>query len=440
MRGVAGSGHPLGAVHPWQHLGRLWAWLRDAGGILVHALRRFDGDNGYQIASALTYTALLSLVPLLTVTFGIFSAFPAFDRVRQEAQATVIHSLVPEVGDAVLEYTNAFMSNAAALTGFGVIFLAITSIILFNTIEGAMNSIWRAAEPRPIVVRLLSFWATLTMTPLLLGASLSAAHGFLGATGDRPLLPALRLALPALIELLGFTLLYSVLPNRTVQWRDSAIGALAATALLEASKWGFGVYINAFPTYQTIYGALSVVPIFLFWMYLLWLIILFGAELAAALPEWRAGQLTRSGPEGLLAGQRLVVALAIMRELRAASRLGVGMRRATLVARIPVGAVIVDGMLERLRAAHWVARTANGAWVASRDLAGATLYDLQRSLGAGLRGNLRTLGTLSAPWQERLADLVEHAEAADSEIMGVSIARLLDEPEAVPVPAKRERD
>src|SRR4051812_33849724 len=141
-----------------------WGRLADAAEIAWYALRRFDSDNGYQAASALTYTALLAVVPLLTVTFGLFSAFPAFDRVQAAAQGLIVRSLVPTLGDVVLSYLNDFVSNARALTGFGVIFLAVTVLLLFNTIEGAFNAIWRAAEPRPVVVRLLSFWAVLTMT------------------------------------------------------------------------------------------------------------------------------------------------------------------------------------------------------------------------------------------------------------------------------------
>ena len=412
---------------------RLWRRLADAVDIAWYVLRRFDGDNTYQTASALTYTSLLAVVPLLTVTFGLFAAFPAFDRVRAAAQELIVRSLVPAVGDVVLTYVSDFVANARALTGFGVIFLAVTVLLLFNTIEGAFNAIWRAAEPRPVIMRLLSFWAVLTMTPLVLAASLSAMSGFLPDgpgfpfLADDALVNGVRRGVAAVLELLAIGLLYVSIPNRSVQWRDAATGALVATLLVEAAKSLFGVYVDYFPTNQAIYGALATVPIFLLWIYLLWTIILLGAELTAGLQEWRAGRLTQSGPEGLLTGQRLVVALAILDELRRASKLGVGLRRATLVQRVPVGAVIIDGMLERLRHAHWVVRSVKGAWLVSRDLREATLYDLQKSLGAGLRGNLRALGQLARPWQADLADLVDRAEIADRDILGVPLAVLLEE-------------
>jgi membrane protein len=310
-----------------------------------------------------------------------------------------------------------------------VVGLAVTSILLFFSIEGSFNAIWQASEPRPLVMRLLSFWAVLTMAPLLFGTSLSLSSAIFAdyQQEDRGV-GLLRLALPGLIEAAALALMYLSLPNRVVRWQDALLGGAVAALLLELSKIGFGLYITLFPTYETIYGALSVIPTFLVWLYLVWSIVLLGAELTATLPEWRSGRITRVGPEGLLSAQRLVVALAILKELMSASKLGVGMRRQTLVNRVPVGPTIIDGMLEQLRTAHWVARTSNGAWVGTRDLHGATVRDLQLSLGLGLRGNCRNVGRLSAPWQERLAQLFARLETADSEILDIPLAELFDSP------------
>jgi len=412
-----------------ERLARVPARLRDAAGILGHALKRFWSGNDFQAAGSLTYTTLLALVPLLTVTFAIFSAFPAFSRLRSQAQQLIFENLVPAVSDVVLANVDRFMGNAAALTGFGIIGLAVTSILLFFSVEGAFNTIWRATEPRPLVIRLLSFWSVLTVAPILLGTSLSLSSAILADirfSGEADLWGA-RLILPGLFEAAAFTLMYLTIPNREVNWKDAALGGLTAAVLMEASKIGFGLYITAFPTYRTIYGALAAFPIFLVWLYTVWSVVLFGAEITATLPEWRAGKITQVGPEGLLSAQRIVVALAILRELRAAAKLGVGIRRGTLNSRIPVGAVVIDGMLEQLRAAHWVTRTAQGAWVGTRDLHEATLDDLRHSLGLGLRGNIRSVGHLRAGWQDRLAELFSRAEANDREILGIPLAELFKE-------------
>jgi len=413
-------------LSPLDWLGRLPRSLNHAGSVLMAAASRFWNNNDLTTAGSLTYTTLLALVPLMTVTLSIFSAFPAFQQLQDEAQRLIFENLVPSVSGEVQAYIDQFVGNAAALTGFGTIFLAVTAILLFFSVEGAFNAIWRAAEPRNITLRLLSFWAVLTVPPLLLGASLSVSSGILNdvrETGGQAI-GVVRALMPGLFEWAAFTLMYLSLPNREVSWKDAAVGGLTAALLMEVSKAGFGLYITAFPTYQTIYGALSVVPIFLVWLYAVWSIVLFGAEVAATLPEWRAGRITQLGPEGLLSAQRIVIALAILKELHGASRLGVGIRRNTLVNRVPVGAAVIDGMLEQLAAAHWVARTGRGAWLATRDMHNASLDDLRHALGMGLRGNLRSVGNLQAGWQDRLADLFAQAEAADRRILGVSLADL----------------
>lgn len=394
--------------------------------------RRFLRDECLTTASALTYTSLLALVPLMTIFFTIFQAFPAYETLLGEAQRILIASFVPEVGEALIDNLNQFAANAGRLTGFGIVGLAVTSVLLFWTIESSFSAIWRISEARPLVIRILAFWALLTMTPLLFGAALSLSSSLfarlrLDQVANIPWL-GWGVLLPGAIELVGFFLIYLMIPNREVRWQDALVGAVSAAILLELSKAAFGWYVTAFPTYQTIYGALSVVPIFLLWLYIAWSTVLIGAEVAAALPEWRAGLISNIGPEGLLPAQRVVVALAVLKELQAAARLGVGMRRRTLVGRIPVGAAVIDGMLEQLRHAHWVARTSGGgAWVTTRDLGEATLYDLLKALHIGMRGNIRGIGSLDEPWQARCEGLLSAAERSSQDLLCIPVKRLLEE-------------
>jgi membrane protein len=415
-------------------LSALAAAPRSVGSFLGYLARRFYADDCLTTASALTYTALLAIVPLMTIFFAIFQAFPAYSSLREQAQKLLVNSLVPEVGVAILDYLNTFTANAGQLTGFGVVGLAVTSVLLFSTIEGSFRMIWKVNEPRPVVVRLLAFWTILTLTPLLFGASLSLSSSVYAAlhldqvAGSRWM--GWGVILPGLFELIGFFLLYLLIPSREVLWKDAFAGALTAAVLLEASKGLFGWYVAAFPTYQTIYGALSVVPIFLLWLYIAWSTVLVGAEVAAALPEWRAGLLSKAGPEGLLSSHKLVVALAILKELLEASQLGVGMRRRTLVTRVPVGAAVIDGILEQLQALHWVARTRQGAWVQTRDLSESTLYDLMRSLGIGMRGTLASFRQIEAPWLDRAARLLDAADGESRGILGIPLKDLLAGPDA----------
>ncbi len=404
--------------------------------LLSYAALRFYNDNCFQTAASLTYTTLLAMVPLMTIGFAIFTAFPAFGDLQLQVQELIFRNLVPEIGDAVLDYLYRFTANAGQMTVFGVIGLAVSAILLIWTIEGSFAAIWRVHEPRSLVTRILSFWAIVSLTPLFAGASLSLSTSLWNALAfmnmpelTHPLVGLTGL-LPFLVQAVGCMLLYLVVPNRPVNWGDAAVGALVASLILEVSKAGFGWYLRTYPAYQTIYGALSTIPIFLFWLYIAWSTVLFGAAVTAALPEWRAGKITRAGPEGLLPGQRLALALAVLHELMAASRLGVGLRRRTLVHRVPVGAVLIDGILQQLREAHWVAYTTRDAWVTTRDLGEATLFDLVKALGIGMRGSVRSVGGLEHPWLERAGQLLDASEAGQQDILGVPLKRLFEDAES----------
>ncbi|MDZ5646168.1 YihY family inner membrane protein [Nitrospirillum sp. BR 11828] len=396
-------------------------------GVTSYAVRRFYRDNCLQAVGSLTYTSLLAVVPLLTVGFAIFQAFPAFQTLRAEAEMLLLQNLVPQVGENLTDRLQQFVSNAGAMTGVGVLGLAVTSILLFFSIEGAYNAIWRSRERHSVLVRVLSFWAVLTMAPLLLGVSLSLssiAVSYLGAEGS-VVVELVRRVLPGILESAFFGLTYLAIPTRPVRWQDALVGGVVAGAAMEAAKVGFAVYIGQVHTYTTIYGALSVLPTVLLWLYLVWCLILFGAEVTAALPEWRSGRITELGPAGLSPAQRLVVALAILRELMLAAREGHALKRADVISRVPVGAVAVDGMLEQLCAANWTIRTADGAWVATRDPHESTLSDLYLALDFGMWGDLLSVGHLQAPWQAKVHAIFERARRDAGALMDTPLAKLL---------------
>ncbi|MDE1148400.1 MAG: YihY family inner membrane protein [Azospirillaceae bacterium] len=432
---------------PYWH--RLIANLPDAArhallavvGVASYAVRRFYRDNCLQAVGSLTYTSLLAVVPLFTVGFAIFQAFPAFQKLRADAEMLLLQNLVPQVGENLNDRLHEFVSNAGTMTGVGVMGLAITSILLFFSIEGAYNAIWRSRERHSVLVRLLSFWAVLTMAPLLLGVSLSlstVAVEYLGGQGS-VVIALVRRVLPGLLETLFFGLTYLAIPTRPVRWQDAMVGGVVAGAAMEAAKVAFALYIGQVHTYTTIYGALSVLPTVLLWLYLVWCLILFGAEVTAALPEWRAGRITELGPDGLSPAQRLVVALGILRELMLASRDGHALKRADIITRVPVGAVAVDGMLEQLHAANWTVRTADGAWVATRDPHDASLSDLYWALDFGMWGDLLSVGHLQADWQRNVKTIFDQVRRDAGSLMGMPLSKLLAPETPLIQPATEDR-
>jgi len=258
--------------------------------LLRFAGRRLDEEQLPQVAGSLTFTVVFAIVPMLTVAFAIFTAFPLFSSFRDALDAYLIQSLLPQgVAETIMGYLNQFAAKSARLSAVGGIALIITAVLMMSTIERVFNQIWRVKSNRPFLQRLLLYWAIITLGPLVLGASFSVT-AYLFATADSvvsrlPLLGALFYTLiSVLLTTFAFTLLYVAVPNRAVDWRDAAWGGLLAGVALEVAKRGFAIYVTKFPTYTIVYGAIAAVPIFLIWVYLFWMITLCGALVTAALP------------------------------------------------------------------------------------------------------------------------------------------------------------
>ncbi len=395
-------------------------WIRVLARFVAFCLRRFWADDGFRAAAALSYSTLLALVPLIAIVFAVLSAFDAFEGLGDQLQDLLLTAMLPEAAQTVSGQITTFVANAGRLTGPGILGLAATAILLLNTITGAFGAIWHASEPRPLAMRLLVYWALLTLGPLLLGASMSVSGYAFAAVRLTPIesyaVPLFGL-LPFLLSAAGCTLLFIVVPNRAVRTHHALAGGAVAAVLLELLKKGFGYYLANFPTYQAIYGALAAVPIFLVWMYLSWSVLLLGAEIAAALPEWRAAEARRQGRHG--PGARLALALTLLSRLRAASREGRVLKERGLARQLPATLGELDQVLGALRRRGYAVRSGGSRWVLGRDLETVSLDDLMRALGLAL-----------APgkgWPAGIARIVDDLARAGEEPGRRSLAEVLDE-------------
>ncbi|OGA39003.1 MAG: hypothetical protein A3G24_10915 [Betaproteobacteria bacterium RIFCSPLOWO2_12_FULL_62_13] len=331
-------------------------------------VRRFDDDRCLQIASSLTFTTLLAIVPLITVALTLISAFPVFRELSEQLQQFVLDHMVPEWADTIATYTEQFTANAARLTAVGIVFLAVTAIMLMLTIERAFNDIWRVSQRRSVLQRVLVYWTLLTIGPVLIGASLSLTSWLvslsLGLVSDIPGAGvALLKTVPVLLTSVALALLYLTMPNRRVAMRDALLGGVLAGLAFEAMKRGFAFYVTHFPTYKLVYGAFASVPLFLLWIYLSWLVVLFGAVMVAALPEWRQ----RVGQGRTMPGADFFDALQILKILWQAQRQGeaVSLQRLHSAVRAPTERI--EAILEAMVGAAWVSRVVPPGWVLNRD-------------------------------------------------------------------------
>jgi membrane protein len=408
-----------------------------------YALHRFNRDGCFAAAGALSYTTLVSLVPLGVIALGILSVFPNFAAVRQELLAFVFRNFVPQISEQAAWWFQYFAASAAQATAIGIIGIAATGILLLVTVEDQLNALWRVTTPRPWGQRVVAYWTLMTLGPLLVGMSLTLST-YLETAARRAGLDPQALAqfasfwpqflvrlVPLLLELIACTLLYCLIPNCAVRWRDGALGAAVAAIAIEILKLGFVLYIGAMSYYQTVYGAIAAIPIFLLWMYVSWLAVLLGAVVAANLPTWRVDERLVHLTGG---GVRLGFSLALISELARAQRRGATCRTITLATELGVATSVVDEHLQRLAQAGFIAPTQDGGWVLAWSPESATLHDLYVALGLPLAGSW--LARPMAPWQVQVAPAMERIIKAEAAAMRVTLAVFLAEiraPAATPV-------
>lgn len=249
-------------------------------------------DNLLHLAASLAFTTILAIVPLLTVTLSLMTAFPIFSEFEDSLQQFLRQQFLPEQFSAtVMQYLDEFVSKATSLSTIGGGFLLVTAILVIMSVDDALNDIWHVKRQRPIGQRFLIYWAVLSLGPIILGASLWASSSMvqqaLSFDSANTILPwhAAASWLPFVISWIGCTLLFVAVPNCRVGLLPAAVGGLISSLLFQVIKWGLGIYLANFPTYTVIYGAFSVLPTFLIWVYLSWLAFLFGAIVAANLPQ-----------------------------------------------------------------------------------------------------------------------------------------------------------
>ena len=261
--------------------------LRD---LLRFAARRLDEERLPQVAGSLTFTTVLGLVPLLTIALAIFTAFPLFNTFRASLETYFSDHLMPRIiANTVLDYLNQFAAKSMRLSAFGAVALFVTAVAMMSMVDRVFNRIWRITTPRPLVQRILIYWAVVTLGPLLIGVSLTLSSYLFTATNGavmqvRFIGNMFYSAISLLLTIGAFTLLYVTVPNRAISWRDAAAGGALAGLAFEVAKRVFALYITKFPTYTMVYGSIAAIPIFLVWIYMFWMITLVGALFAAALP------------------------------------------------------------------------------------------------------------------------------------------------------------
>jgi membrane protein len=382
--------------------------------------RRFVEDRCFETASGLAYATVFALVPLTAAVFGVISTFPVFEAWSEQLTSFLFSNFVPAAARTVEVWVRDSAASASRMTLAGVIGLLVVALLLMNGIEDTFNRIWRVPSGRGPVARFLMYWAALTVGPLLVIVSLALSSYLFSlpllADGGPAAGSLLQLS-PFLLALFGFTCAYLIVPNRSVRLRDALAGGLLAAALFEACKSGLSLYLRQVPTYEQIYGALAVIPIFLLWVYLVWIAVLLGASLAASLSAFRYLPSERRLPEGL----ELFGLLRLLARFSQAQHFGRALEVDELRRLEPsLSDDALMFLLERLSELRVVQRAELGGWLLVRDLDHLSLAELYR--GARLRVPLET------PPAELLGDAIGQRIGLRLHTLAQAVEGALDTP------------
>ncbi|RKZ93504.1 MAG: virulence factor BrkB family protein [Gammaproteobacteria bacterium] len=356
----------------------------------IFVLQRFSQLRCTETASALSYTSLLSLVPLLAVLFAGFSSFSVFQDLFLEIQQFIFSNFIPSSSEQIQEYLHEFVGKASRLTLVGLFGLFAVALMLMWQIDHALNYIWGANKGKNLLRTFLTYWAVLTLGPVLMGVSLMVTSYIVSL----PLITnaadtiGVRLKMlsmvPVVMTLLAFTLLYLVVPNTRVKFFHALTGGLTATLFFELAKKGFALYVSHNTTYASLYGSLATVPIFLIWIYISWLVTLFGAVTTRSMSLYDFSLVQSS-----YTVHQFESSFHILRLLSKASISG-----QTLTDEQIHGdsflrhEKLLEEILAELESTGWILKTKNEHWTLGIDLEPLTLWDLYQTLPYNLPKNI----------------------------------------------------
>ena len=397
----------------------------------LRILAQWARDKCPQQAAALAFQTALSLVPVTAIVFSLLRAFGSLESESRLSTFVSEHVFpqLPDVTEKIIEFSSKV--SIGALGGGGLLFTLVTCYSLYSYVEKIFNDIWRVGERRTLIGKFLTFYAMVTLLPALAGFSLYWS-GKLVESGS-----VSRFVMPALIQLVALTFMNKLLPRANVNWGAAILGGVVTSFLLEVLKWGFVKFAVRImmKSYSSVYGPLGLVPLVLVWIYVSWLLILLGAEIAHALQNLRlleAEDRRRRDDEpinGLLAAQ-LLAAVAATHEVG-----GAGHPKERLVTEFGLTPDNVERVVARLKQRGLIAEVRGdmNGYVPGRP---ASTIGLDEVLAAFRSSDIEIAHGTTAPAFVKLVGELE--EGRRRRIAGVTIAELMPAP--TEPPGRRARD
>lgn len=390
--------------------------------------KNFLHDRIFISAASLAFQTLLSFVPVLAIILSILNVFSVFIPYRRPLELFLVQNFMPGSGPLIMQYLPDFLGKTSTVPLVGGVFLFIISLSLISTIDHTLNQIWEVHAPRKTFQGFTLYWMVLTLGPVLIGSSLAAtSYVWYTMVTNGPLVELKRLllvSLPFFNTITALFLLYMLVPNRRVKFLHALSGAVVAAVLFELSKKWFSFYVGHLSTFEHIYGALSVVPMFFFWIYIAWIVVLTGAEFVYCL-----GAVVPVSPMRTLFTplQGMGVVLRVLKALWVAQNAGAPLNVRRLYRELHTEPMaVVKKIVSLLQLSGLVHGLSDGSLAVTRDLHLVTLYELYALLPVGFADEEMVRGPgLDDEGFAGLAAVNESVVSGMKESMRMPVASLL---------------
>lgn len=283
---------------PTEQLGKASRFLVFQIKLWWHCVRLLIKNRAGQQAAALSYHTIFGLVPLAVVALLIFQSFPAYRGVGERVRGLVYEQLHlstieypdpanPEASIKLTKHLDKITGRVftglseGTIAFFSTVIIIWAALALLSTIERAFNNIWHVGKGRGFLHRIINYWVLLTLGPLLLGVGIyiTTRYAVFGRIEETVLSRVGPAVLSYIVATVAFFLLYFILPNTKVRAKAAIFGAAVAALVWSFAKWGFGLYVIKLIPYSQVYGVLGLIPLGVFWIFITWLIVLFGLQL-----------------------------------------------------------------------------------------------------------------------------------------------------------------
>lgn len=412
-------------------------WFMYVRSLITH----FMEDDCQQKAASLTYTTLLSLVPIITVILVVFSIVPALAEMREQVQNAIYNNLLPTSQASISNYINGFAEKSSNLGLIGVLGVFVTTIMTLVTIEEAFNKIWRVQERFSLLASVLRYWTMITLTPVVLGVAFGASSAISGLSLLNQQVAGYGIdwaiwarIISVVVMTAGFIGMYWFIPRVQVPIKNAVIAGVVVAILFETLKQIFGVVMGNFTSYEAIYGAFAALPVFLLWIYLSWNVILLGVEISYTLTIFDP---KKSPSQHAMLSILQMLSLIYDRHQQGKTVSEHELRAVLSQKELPKWSSYIHELVER----ELIIPTKDSEYILRTDLDTVNLWQFYKKLPYPLPLSSQLISQTNEPWVTRLATHLARIEKTTEQELNMTLGGLFkNTPTQEPPPPSPKKD